>query len=330
MTAGPSDLEGVVSDALTTFFGRTCVVSTLRREPYAFSTSYALSVLEVELADGTGVTMILKDLSDSGMLRDARASKPAFLYEPLREIETYRSILGRAKLGTATCYGAVTDQANGSYWLLLERVAGRELWQVGELEAWQDAARWLARLHGGVEVTTAAQVNPHLLEYDAAFYRRWWERARCFSAEADSRDAVAVVSAGLETALEGLAQMPRCFVHGEFYPSNVIVGEPGGVRRICPVDWEMAGIGSGLLDLAALIAGWEDEQRLSLARSYLAALTMDRRWPPEEGEFLRLLRCCELYLAVQWVGWSQRWTAPPEHARDWLGEAVKLSEELLA
>lgn len=327
MTGASPDLEGVVAGALSAHFGGSGALRSLRTEPYAYSTSFALLALDAQLADGTVVPLILKDLSDATMLGDAKESKPAFLYQPMREIETYRSILDRAHLGTATCYGAVTDGPNGRFWLLLERVAGRELWQVGELEVWHDAARWLARLHhGGVDAASAARVNPHLLRYDGDLYRRWWERARDFSA--DRRSTASVVSAGLEVALDALTDIPRCFVHGEFYPSNVLVGEPDATRRICPVDWEMAGIGPGLLDLAALRAGWDGDQALSLARSYRDAVAELGGRPSEEADFLHALRCCELYLAVQWAGWAREWTAPPEHARDWWRQAVRLSEEL--
>jgi hypothetical protein len=48
----------------------------------------------VRLEDGTSLRLLFKDLSRRTMLGSARRVKPAFLYEPLREIETYRSILG--------------------------------------------------------------------------------------------------------------------------------------------------------------------------------------------------------------------------------------------
>ena len=31
---------------------------------------------------------------------------------------------------------------------------------------------------------------------------------------------------------------------------------------------------------------------------------------------------CRLHLALQWLGWSPDWRPPPEHAHDWLGEAL--------
>jgi len=31
---------------------------------------------------------------------------------------------------------------------------------------------------------------------------------------------------------------------------------------------------------------------------------------------------------VRWLGWSPQWSPPPEHAQDWLHEALSLAEKL--
>jgi thiamine kinase-like enzyme len=122
--------------------------------------------------------------------------------------------------------------------------------------------------------------------------------------------------------------MPVTFLHGELYASNVLVAEEVTGRRVCPVDWEMAGVGPGLLDVAALCSGWDEPARQAIALAYRAALQPGPGWPPQEQDFLALLDCCSLCLAVQWLGWSPGWSAPPEHARDWLGHALRLIERL--
>ena len=47
----------------------------------------------MRLADGTTLELMFKDLSRQALLETARRIRPAFIYEPLREIETYRKIL---------------------------------------------------------------------------------------------------------------------------------------------------------------------------------------------------------------------------------------------
>jgi aminoglycoside phosphotransferase (APT) family kinase protein len=51
---------------------------------------------------------------------------------------------------------------------------------------------------------------------------------------------------------------------------------------VCPVDWEMAAVGPGLVDLAALSAGgWTAPEREALALAYYAALVPCENWPPD-------------------------------------------------
>jgi hypothetical protein len=82
----------------------------------------------------------------------------------------------------------------------------------------------------------------------------------------------------------------------------------------------MASAGAGLLDLAALVAGaWSDADRSAIAGSYLRAF-------PALGSVD--LDVCRLHVAVQWLGWSPGWVAPPAHAHPWLHEAQELSQRL--
>jgi aminoglycoside phosphotransferase (APT) family kinase protein len=120
--------------------------------------------------------------------------------------------------------------------------------------------------------------------------------------------------------------MPQTFIHGEFYASNVLISEHADPTRICPIDWEMAAIGPALLDLAALIAGnWPEEQRTEMAMAYYESLPPACNFYGSVEAFFQALRCCRLFLAVKWLGWSSDWQAPNEHRCDWLAEAAELS-----
>lgn len=53
------------------------------------------------------------------------------------------------------------------------------------------------------------------------------------------------------------------------------------------------------------------------------------RTPQEDEEALVAdLDRCRLHLALRSLGWSPAWSPPPEHARDWLAEALELAERL--
>jgi len=329
--AQPPDLHRALEKSLTSHFARPCRIAALHRRPYVYSTSFLLEELDVELEDGTCLHLLFKDLSRSGLLEGARVTKPDFLYDPLREIESYQSILGSETMGTAVCYGAVASA--GRYWLFLEKVAGHELYQEGDLAVWADVARWLAGMHDRFSDRSEElrHTHVHLLHYDGAYYRRWLDRTQQGTGWGDAAEGAAAlrrVASALDAALERLGTMPVTFVHGELYASNVLVADTPAGRRVCPVDWEMAGLGPGLLDLAALCTGWDNGSRRVIALSYHAALERRHGWPLGEGDFMTLLDYCSLYLDVQWLGWSPRWSPPPEHARDWLGHALQLIDRL--
>lgn len=306
------DILALVRDA---FDGQR--VASCSRRPFEYATSSAIDELEVAFDDGTRVTVLLKDLARERLIGDARWSKPEFLHEPRREIETHLRLLGPAGLGPR-CYGAVDDAPSSRHWLILEKVAGVELWQVGDVEVWARVARWLAGFHARFadRVPEVRAANPHLLELDANWFRSWNERARATlqSIEDDRAATLHAGLAGYEGVVERLAALPVTFVHGELYPSNVIVGsETDG--RVCPIDWEMAATGPGLVDLAALVGGWDPQVRDRLTAAYGSVSPGD-------------LDRCRLHLALQWIGWSPGWQAPPEHAHDWIGEALGLVERL--
>jgi hypothetical protein len=282
------------------------------RRPHVYRSSFAIEELDLLRSDGTMSMLILKDLGRSRLDANARHAKPLGLHDPRREIDVYESILSRLDLGTAACYGSVVEPGLDRYWLLLERVDGLPLWQFDEPAVWSAVARWAARLHA----TAAPSDESRLLRYDDAVCWRWFESA-----------LLAAPDVGLEAfrsiyrhAVEQIANVRVVFVHGDLYPSNVLVASAG---RICPVDWELAGLSTGMLDLAALTTGLSDDLVSLLVETYLDELP---RAPAEDP--IDLLDCCRLCLAVKWLGWSERWTPPPEHARDWAVDALAAAARL--
>ena len=251
------------------------------RRPYPYATSHPL-----EEVDGRS---LLKDL------REPVASKPGFLHDRFREIKTYRHILAPAGIGPRL-------HAAGDGLLLIEKVGGTELWQIGEVETWCRVARWLAGMHRALVVHADA---PWLLRYDALWYRLWLDRARAFAGDLGPVERVH------EAAVKRLLALPRTVIHGELYPSNILVAG----ERICPVDWEMAASGPGIVDLAALASGFNSEETEAILAAYGDA---DRE----------AFECARLHLAVRWLGWSRVWSPPPEHEHDWRSEARAAAERL--
>ncbi len=319
------------SEILEGLGGAVCgkSVVSLRRRPYRYTTSFPLDEVELLLADGRSVSLILKDLTWERLPEDARLGKPAFLYEPRREIETYLRILGPSGLGPH-CFAASYPRSGSGSWLVLEKVHGVELWQVGDAAVWDAAARWAARLHARFVGADVVSLNPYLLRCDAAWFRTWAARARdglAGSADHRSRDLIEVIDRYAPVA-DRLAALPTSFVHGEYFPSNILVDPETYPPRVWPVDWEMAAVGPCLFDVATLVSGWEHAERQRLVAAYrdeilklgVAIGTMD--------EVLEAVHICQLHFALQWLGWSRNWTPPPEHARDWIGQALESAREL--
>lgn len=330
--ARSAELRTALQAALSTHFDRIQRIVDMRRRPSVHGTSFALEELEVHLDDGTILPVMFKDLSWEALLAHARRAKPAFLYDPLREIETYRVILATHQIGAPTCYGTVVDPQLGRHWLFLEHVPGVELYQVGDFAVWLHVARWLAVTHTRLAENLESLARcEHLLRYDAQFYRRWLHRAQSFvrqAAPASSR-SIDHLARHYDRLIDRLIALPPIVLHGELYASNVLVHTTTSGTRVCPVDWEMAAVGPGLIDLAALTAGaWTEAEKRALALAYYDALVVHKGRHLEPDAFLAALDCCRLHLSIQWLGWSRNWSPPPEHTQDWLGEALMLSERL--
>jgi thiamine kinase-like enzyme len=296
-------------------------VLNVNRQLSPYSSSYSLEELEIAFLDGGTATVIFKNLGPDAMLQKARAVKPGFLYNPLREIQVYCSVLAQLNAGTPKLYGAVVEETIDRYWLFIEKVTAEQLYECGDIQIWLDAARWLARFHASAacERTRAQSVAPQILDHDKAYYWRWFHRAH------DSVGSrLDKMMTGYQRVVDVLVALPRTLIHGEFYASNILIQAQENSLRICPVDWEMAAIGPGLLDVAALASGnWKREERLRIVEAYYSALPDALR----PKNLTTAFDCCQLHMALQWLGWSDNWSPYPAHAHDWLNEALRLADE---
>jgi len=330
------ELRTILERELSHYFGSSQKIKQLSRRPSEYRTSFAIEELAVDLGDGRQLQLILKDLSWHSLAEDVRQVKPYFLHNPWREIIVYREILAPVQMGTARCYGFFVNAPRDRYWLFLEKISGQELYQIGEFEKWQAVARWLAEFHGRFAAHVDQFNNSRsLLRYDGAFYRRWLQRACSFAKcndgpqKRNAKAALAWLAARYEKAVERLTALPSTFIHGEFYASNVLVQDENHGMRVCPVDWEMTGVGPGLIDLAALTSGkWSEEQKTALSLSYYDARKTTVCESTNLNEFLTALDYCRLHITIQWLGWAPNWSPPVENAHDWLGEALHLAEKL--
>lgn len=300
-------------------------IRTLRRRMAAYGSSFHLEEVDVELDDGQTIQLMFKDLGR--LVGSARGVKPVFLHDPEREILVYRDLLRPAQFGTPICYGALVSHIEHRYWLFIERITGVPLRESGDFGLWTRAAAWLARFHTEFAPRVASlKRHNRLLAMDRDLFGTWMPRALETVSDPGMRQSLARVAARYEGVVDRLAALPPTLIHGEFYPSNILVREPGG--GLAPIDWETAAIGPGSIDLAALVTGWPHEEGLALARAYYDAAG---EWLAltSFGSLLEALDCCRLHLALQWLGWSAVWSAPPEHRHDWFHTAMVLAQRVV-
>jgi aminoglycoside phosphotransferase (APT) family kinase protein len=331
----------VLEPGLARHFGRASRIRHLSRRPFEYSTSFALEAIDLTLDDGHRLELVFKDVGPHSLIGEASKVRPRALYDPRREIAVYQHVLADRGLCTPICYAAAADAQIGRYWLFLERVpAAARLCHVGDFAAWTQAARWLARLHarhGEHELNDLLADGVPLLRCDEAFYRAWPARARRHVAgradvAPDLRRALEQTTDRYQVVIDRLLGMRSTLNHGEFYGSNILVRQVPSdefSRRVCPIDWELAAVGPGLLDLAALTAGtWTAAERDAIALAYRSALADAGRPVPPIPEFLESLNWCRLHVAMHWLGWAENWQAPADLAHDWLNETVTVADSL--
>jgi hypothetical protein len=291
--------------------------------------SWSVEDVHMRLDDGSSVRLIWKDLDREAPESNSFLVKPAQVLDLRREPWVYKEILGPSGQG-ADCWGAVSDEEAGVHWLFLEPVQGEPLCECGDPRSWAEAAAWLGRFHA-LHLGTAPAGSP-LLSHDASLYAWWFERA-LEKAHEGTVTFIRGLAPTYRTAVRTVMSSPLSIIHGEFCPANILVDNSATPPRIVPLDWEMAGRGPAVLDLAALVAGgWNDRERRAMASAYRNAWKAAGAPSPSIEGLLRLLDGASLLHAVQWLGWSDLdlWRPPNELRNDWLADAVRSADRLRA
>jgi hypothetical protein len=301
-------------------------IRRLEWRPSAYRSSCSVDDIDVEFEDGSTIALVAKAADWIAMHPDAQRARPRWLWDETRERMVYESILPTSGLATAPYFGTYVSRSGVRY-LLLERLAGVPLWQL-DVDAWCAAARWLARMSRCISsdiLGTSAAAS--LLRYDRRFYHVWMERAVVFRAA--SKAALQPLFHAYDTVVEWLLGEDTVFLHGEFYSSNVLVERrASGSDIVHPVDWEMASMGPGSIDLGCLLAGrWTDQERALVADVYYRELASLGGPTPPRAHYLKTLDYCLIHLSVRNLGWSGDWTPPPDRSHDWLSDALMLCDK---
>lgn len=320
--------DGALASRLTVLLGDAIAPSGVgverRRSPYR--STHEVEDVDLLLGDGRRLPLVLKACG----LAATRGVRPRLVMDGYRELWAYEELLPRLEIDAPRFFGCLDLGPDGDR-LVLERVSGEPLYLAGDLEAWRAAARWLGRFHArGLERWKAVAASGRALAQDSALHERWLARSRRRAAAAGSTAAAWSERIGdaARRAIRTLGSSPRTLVHGELYASNVIVSGTGADHRVRVLDWESIGVGPAALDVAALTAGeWSDPSREELIRAYRSAAPDSIASHPR---FERSLDAARLVNALQWLGWSEGWSAPEHQAWDWAAEARAAAERIAA
>ena len=176
----------------------------------------------------------------------------------------YANVLPRLPVTQLQFYGFVERMNDGPSWLFLEDARGVELDTANRAHR-ELATRWLARLH----LSSAAwATGPCLPDRGARHYREHMSQARRVIEDAhndpkfgdvqrETMRRILTLFGAAEARwleIESLcAQVPPALIHGDFAERNVQVrnaSTPGGETTLFAFDWEVAGWGLPVVDLA--------------------------------------------------------------------------------
>lgn len=207
-------------------------------------------------------TLIAKFAATDPTVRESAAS--AGHYE--REISFYREIAPTAPLRTPRCYHADHDRSSGAFILLLEDLTpmtpGDDMIGFSEGQA-AAACREIARLHAGWwQGHDRLNSLPWIRATGPAYFNAYPQRWASFSTRMEDRLPKRLLTVGsrlsrnVDTLRTHLDQAPVTFIHGDYRPENLFLdGAADDTGGVAVIDWQLAGIGPGVVDVGRLL-GW--------------------------------------------------------------------------
>jgi ATP-binding cassette subfamily B protein len=285
-------------------------------------TAYPIDLFVLTLADGRQVRVVRKDFGDSLVAKDDRAGRRE------RELRVYRDVLPELGLGSPAYYGSVWQEAPARHWLLLEHVAGAPL-RHEPFPAWVAAAGELGRMQGRLaRRRNQALAGNHgwLLRHDQGFFLRSAEAAVGAVERTVPRlhERVAAFVRAYRPHTGQMAAQRPALVHGSWRPRNILVAPAPAGPRICALDWELAGWGSPLYDLAFLSDGFDGADLDALRAAWRNEVTAQGVAVPSDDEAAWLVDCFRLHKICKSLSECGTWKAPDAPVEKLACEAERL------
>jgi hypothetical protein len=164
---------------------------------------------------------------------------------------------------TARAYGLYVD-GSGDATLLFERVILRH-GEPAEPISIDDYAAWLGRFQRTYSLSARGKER-EVFTITRSFLGMWLERAEATIHSLGFEALPPTTAALYEDDVRCLTTVDPVLLHGDFYSDNVLQAADGTLRII---DWELAAMGAGEIDLATLLLGRSDRTQQACVAAYV-------------------------------------------------------------
>ena len=273
-------------------------VEIIDREINSYAGGSPSEIVKCRLADGSELRLLCKYQASSG----ETWSDVAY------EVEIYRHLLQPLQAGTPAFYGTYQEE-DGRTWLILEYLDdGLSLEAMADPNAAAMVAGWLGRFHAASAEHLASGEMPFLKVYNAEYYAKAGRSALRHAAKSHHQFPwLATLRQRFDELVANLCGAEQTIIHGDFHLSNLLCRH----GMIYPIDWEMAGISAGEIDLACLIDGWPEIEQPS-AQEYQQA-----RWPQgAPADFEQRVYAARIAMYFYKLRNHPHWTNDPHFAGD--------------
>ena len=321
MTVSTVDTPHLPADELVELVRRRLEVGpplAIETRPNGFSTKLASAFVTVRFEDRAPLELFVKSVHG-----DPGSRRP----DPIdREAKVYGAFSGHPYFAAPELVGMIgTDDPQ----LVLMAVPGWDL-RYQDLDCWARAAEELGAMHAAF----ASQV-PELESYDflarddVTGYIAPAEHAHrvLSTGHADTAGLIRPVVEGYERVAVELAGERRTLVHGDLAPKNVVIAGHDHTKRAVFIDWEWAGIGPGLGDVADLVNGLDECATARMLDAY-AGSAGGAAVPTEDGALSRSFKLALLHKTMFRLGRSSDWEVSDDQVTAWARAAVDLYSEL--
>ena len=309
-------LRDRVARVLSVAMGRPITVTGFEREGTPFATLFPADVLRLQIDGRQALDVFLKHLGDEEQDHPDKLG-------PSREVSLYRDLFAGEELPVPRYLGSGMSPDTGRIELFLEYLDDWNL-KYHDLASWYRAACELGRLHAWfAERPSAIEARPSLQRLGGEYAWSWARRAADEAARRgpELKERLARLLNRYGPVAEVLEGADTTLVHNDLSPKNVLADRSADPVRICFVDWECAGVGSGFLDLVNLSYGLPGDERSQMSSAYLQGIEQAGGHVPPAVVVSRLEAACSAHKALWRLAHCGRWALPEASVRDFCGEA---------